>query len=164
MRCPNCGARLKLRLGICPKCKTKLKEIEEASFCLVKKARKEYEPEKVVYTTVFPKDLSFKNTLLYCIFLGWIGGHLYYVQRYFKAIMQSVLMGLFLFFSIPAAVMMETGSAGFLTPLTSFMVTTNFYVIPCVFGAIAVIMWAFDLIKLLTRHFPVPVVMPEKKK
>ena len=164
MRCPNCGAKIKLKFGICPKCQTKISEIKEASFSLVRKARKEYEPEKVVYTTIFPKDLSFKNTLLMCIFLGWAGGHSYYVQRYFKAIMQSVLSAIFLFLVMPCACFLKYGSAGFLNPLAIFLLSTNLIVIPSICGAVAVMLWFLDLIKLLTRRFEVPVVMPEKEK
>ena len=164
MRCPNCGAKMKVKFGICPKCQTKLSDIKEASFNLVKKVRKEYEPERVVYTTIFPKDLSFKKTLLLCVFFGWMGAHLYFVARYFKAIMLSVMTGIFLFTIIPVASMLKLGSAGFLTGYANFMLSTNLIVLPCALGAIAVIMWAFDIIKLSTRHFDVPVVMPEKKK
>lgn len=164
MLCPNCGARIKLKFGVCPKCHTKLSEIKEASFSLVRKARREYEPDKVVYTTIFPKDLSFKNTLLFCIFLGWMGGHAYYVQRYFKASMHSLLSFLFLFFLIPAACLLKLGTAGVLTQMAVFMLQTNLIVLPSVCGAAAVIMWITDIVKLLTRRFNVPVVMPEKKK
>lgn len=163
MRCPNCGARIKLKYGICPKCQTKVTDIKEASFSLVKKMRKEYQPERVVYTTIFPKDLSYMKTLLLCIFLGWTGAHAYYVQRYFKASMQTLLTVLFLFFVIPCAYFVKFGTAGFLTPLTIFMIRTNFIIIPCICGAIAFIMWITDIIRLLTKHFEVPVVMPEKK-
>lgn len=164
MRCPNCLSRMKFHGEICPKCGTKLKDIKQASFQMVKKVRKEYQPELVVYTTVFPKDLSFSNTLLFCIFLGWCGGHLYYVQRYFKAILQTVFMGLFLFIIFPIGIYLDHGDVGFLTSFISFMVSSQLYILPSALGALAVIMWVLDFIKILTKHFPVPVVMPEKEK
>ena len=164
MRCPNCGARIKLKYGICPTCHTKVSDIKEASFSLVRKMRKEYQPERVVYTTIFPKDLSFKSTLLFCIFLGWAGGHAYYVQRYFKASMHTLLSLMFLFFMVPCAWLLKYGTAGFLTPMAAFLLQTNLIILPSVCGAIAVIIWFSDIVKLLTRHFEVPVVMPEKKK
>lgn len=164
MRCPNCGARMKIKYGVCPKCHTKLSDIKEASFNLVKKARKEYEPEKVVYTTVFPKDLSYKKTLLLCIFTGLFGGHSYFVQRYFKAIMQTCMFSIFLLLSIPSAYLLKYNSVGFLTPIMEFLIQTNLFIIPCVLGAVAVILWVLDIIKLITRRFEVPVVMPENKK
>lgn len=164
MRCPNCGAKIKLRYGICPKCQTKISEIKEASFSLVRKARKEYEPEKVVYTTIFPKDLSYKNTLLLCIFLGWAGGHAYYVQRYFKASMHTLLSVIFLFFVLPCAFLLQYGTAGLFDPLAIFLLKTNLIILPSACGAAAVVMWMTDLIRLVTRRFEVPVVMPEKKK
>ena len=164
MLCPNCGARIKLKSDMCVKCGTKLCDIKDASFQMVKKVRKEYQPDLIVYSTAFPKDLSYKKTLLFCIFLGWMGGHLYYTQRYFKAIMLSVLSGIFLICIFPIPFYVEYGSVGFLTPLTSFLVNSQLYLLPSALGAITIILWVFDFIKILTRHFPVPVVLPEKKK
>lgn len=164
MRCPNCGAKIRKGNDRCLKCGTKLEQIEGASHKKVSTARKEYQPELVVYTTVFPVDLSYKHTLIYSIFFGWFGGHLYFVKRYFKAIMMSVMSVIFLICGFPIGVFLKTGDAGIFNPLVSFLMTGDIYIIPCVLGAIGVIMWVVDIIKIITRTFPVPVVLAENKK
>ena len=103
MRCPNCGARMNKQAGVCLKCGTKLSQIQTASHQAVKQARAEYEPEKVVYTTMWPKDLSCRNTLLFCIFLGLFGAHYFYVKRPIPGTIFCVGWSIFLLFYIIAA-------------------------------------------------------------
>ncbi len=162
MRCPNCGARIKRGSSGCTKCNTNLKQISNASNKKVSQVRKEYQPELVVYSTVFPEDLSWKNTLLWCIFFGWMGAHCYYVKRYIKGIIMSVMFSFFLFCGMIMFMVWQVGSAGFLNPIADILVKSDLYSIPSVIGIIAVIMWIFDIIKLATRNFKVPVVLSEK--
>lgn len=164
MRCPKCGAKIKKGSNICIKCGTKMEEITNASHSQVKKAKQEYQPELVVYSTYFPKDLSYKRTLLLCIFLGYFGAHLYYVKRYFKAIAMTVMMAAFLLCAVPVGFFMQYGDASFFNPLVTFLMTTGLYVIPSALGAICMVMWVMDLIKIITKNFPVPVVLAEKDK
>lgn len=161
MRCPKCGANIKKYQDRCPKCLTKIKQIENASFNQVKTAKAEFQPEKVVYSTVFPKDLSWKNTLLLCIFLGWMGAHYYYVKRYFKAICLSVMMFTFLLFNLPMVYLLEYGSAWIFTDFAIWVSTSNAYIISSVIGALAVIMWLCDILLLCFKRFKVPVVLEE---
>ena len=139
-----------------------MQQIKEASHKKVSVVRKEYQPELVVYTTVFPHDLSYKKTLLFGIFFGWFGGHLYYVKRYFKAILMTLMAVFFLICGYPVAFFLQTGDAWIFNPLVKFLMTGNIYTIPCAIGAINFIMWIIDIIRIVTRTFNVPVVLAEK--
>ncbi len=162
MRCPNCGAKIKKGNDRCLKCGTMVEDIKKASHQMAIKARKEYEPNKVVLSTIFPSDLSYKKTLILCLLFGWMGLHCYYVKRNFKAILLTCFTVVFLIFIIPFGIFMQTGEVGFLTNLMTKMLFTKFYVIPCVLGAICVLVWASDFVALCFKNFAVPVVMPEK--
>lgn len=162
MRCPNCGARIRKGSSGCVKCNTDLKQISNASNKKVSQVRKEYQPELVVYSTVFPDDLSWKSTLLWCIFLGWMGAHCYYVKRYAKAIVMTVMFSIFLFCAMIMFMVYQVGSVGFLNPIADILMYSDVYAIPSTIGIIAVIMWIFDIAKLATKTFKVPVVLSEK--
>lgn len=163
MRCPKCGAKIKTYELGCRKCGLRMSEIKEASFEKVDIARAEYQPEKVVYSSFFPSDLSKKKVLLLCIFLGWAGGQYYSTKRPIRAILMTLASILFLLTSSSMALTLQ-GLAGFLEPLGSWMLGTRFYVFPCMFGALCVIVWILDIIKICTKTFKVPVVLPEQKQ
>jgi len=161
MRCPNCGARIKKGDDRCLKCGTKIQQIKGASNARVRQVKKEYQPELVVYSTVFPSDLSYKKTLIWCIFLGWMGAHYYYVKRYVSGAILSIMSAVFLLCSVPAITVMQTGSAGIFTPIGILFLTSSLYVIPSAIGALGIIIWAIDIIRLLTKSFSVPVVLAD---
>jgi len=164
MRCPNCGAKIRKGDDRCLKCGTKVEQIKEASNARVRQVRKEYQPELVVYTTVFPKDLSYKKALLWCIFFGWLGAHCYYVKRYIKGVVLSVMSAIFLICSLPMGIFWQTGDAGIFNPMVSLLLSSEIYVIPSTIGALAVIMWVIDFVRILTHNFSIPVVLAENKK
>ena len=160
MRCPNCGAKIQKTSNICLGCGTKLTQIENASNKDITKARKEYQPEKVVYSSVFPKDLSYKKTLLLAIFLGVFGAHRYYTKQYISAIIMSVTATVFtLFFGILGMIFGNVGIQGFI--IVSSNTLNAFSSIISLLGAINIIAWAFDIIKLATKTYKVPVVLAE---
>ncbi len=164
MRCPSCGTKIRRGNSQCLKCGTKIKQIQNASHKMVSKVRKEYQPELVVYTTCFPPDLSYKKTLLYCIFFGWFGGHLYFVKRYAKAIVMTIMAVIFLVCGFPVGIFLQSGDAGIFNPLVALLLTSNVYAIPCAIGALNFIMWILDIIKIITKTFSVPVVLAEDEK
>ena len=118
-------------------------------------------PEKIIYSSFFPYDISYKKTLLLCVFLGWMGAHCYFVKRYFKAISMSVMMFIFLLTIISMVTVLEKVET-FLAPLGSWLLISGNYIIPCVMGALCVIMWISDIIKISFKKFKVPVVLQEK--
>ena len=159
MRCPCCGGKIKKNENMCVRCGTRLSDIENASHQAVKTAREEFTPEKIVLTTVWPKDLSYKNTLLMCIFLGLFGGHYFYVKRKVPAIIYLVSWSIFLLFTFISS-QYTTGS----DPIPQFESHSLelLYGFACFIGAMVVILWIMDIIKIAFKHFNVPVVLDTK--
>lgn len=161
MRCPNCGAKIRKSDDRCVKCGTKMNQIQGASSARVRQAKKEFQPELVVNSTYFPDDLSYKKALLLCIFLGWVGAHCYYVKRYVKGAILTIMTIIFWITALPFGVFMQTGDAGIFNPLVSFLLDTSLLGVIFSLGSLTIIIWAVDIIKLFTRTFPVPVVLRE---
>ena len=159
MRCPCCGARMNKNASICFKCGTKMSQIQNASHQAVKKARAEYEPEKVVYTTHFPSDLSYTKTLLMCIFLGLWGGHYYYVRRPIPGIIFTVCWTAYLLFYLICGLV-----CGFLNGYPDFEAYNLevMSVFMAMMGALIFVCWVWDIIRIATKRFKVPVVLEEK--
>lgn len=159
MRCPKCGHKIKRYEFGCSKCGLKMSDIEKASFNKVDIVKAEYQPERVVYSSFFPADLSYKKVLLLCIFLGWAGAQYYSTKRPIKGALLTIGSVLFLITSIAMSLTVY-GIGGFLMPLGGWLLSTGIYIFPCIFGALCVIVWIFDIIKLSTKQFKVPVVLP----
>lgn len=164
MRCPKCGARIPHESHICFKCGTRLTQIREASFLAVKEAKRTYQPEKIVYSTIFPKDLSYKNTLLMCLFLGLFGGHYFYTQRYPHAISYLICSAYFF-----ACIIVPGAMVGFQVDFTIVIQSVYntptldaIFVMSCVCGAIIFVLWIKDIFALIFKKFKVPVVLKEK--
>lgn len=162
MRCPNCGAKFPKNANICIHCGTQLSQIQKASNKAVIKAKKEYQPELVVYSSVFPSDLSYKKTLLLCIFLGLFGVHRYYTKQTLSAVIMTVLWSLMLFMSTIMGLQMggyiNVGDIG----ITLYALNSVFGVVS-IAGAGVIIKWGFDLFKLIFKNYKVPVVLAEKE-
>lgn len=164
MRCPKCGARIPRESHICFKCGTRLTQIREASFLAVKEAKRTYQPEKIVYSTVFPHDLSYKKTLLFCIFLGFFGGHYFYTQRYpmaFTYLICSlyfcacmIIPGAMCGFSLDFQIVVQSV---YTTPLLNAI-----FVVSCMCGAVILTLWIKDIIAISLKKFKVPVVLKDK--
>ena len=158
MRCPCCGGRIKKNENMCVRCGTKLKDIENASHQAVKQAIAEYTPEKVVLTTVWPKDLSFRNTLLMCIFFGLFGGHYFYVKRKVPGFIYLAIWCIFLVFTVISS----QYTTDDLIPHFESHSLEVLYGFACFGGAMIAILWIMDIIKIVLKHFNVPVVLDTK--
>ena len=160
MRCPNCGAKFQKTANICLKCGTKMSQIEQASNEAIIKAKKEYQPEKIVYSTVFPKDLNYKKTLLLAIFLGMFGAHRYYTKQYLSAILMSISMSVTILFWGTLGLIFS-GNLNELNISLSDATLSVFCSLTAIIGAITVLVWAFDVFKLATKKYKVPVVLAD---
>lgn len=159
MRCPTCGARMKKDAAICVKCGTRLEQIKKASHQAVSQARAEFEPEKVVLSTYFPTDLNYVKTLLLCIFLGLFGAHYFYVKRPIVGAIYAVCSGAFLlFYTITGAISMN--QPDFYSTLPYGLNVLRFFV--SIAGALIVLFWVSDIIKIAFKRFRVPVVLQDK--
>ena len=163
MRCPNCGAKFPKNANICIHCGTEMSQLETASNQAVIKARKEYQPELVVYSSIFPSDLSYKKTLLLCIFLGFFGAHRYYTKQKLSAILMTIAS---IALCIVSAILgMQWGGYLDITSLgITIAVFNNIINIVALIGAISIVVWAFDLLFLILKKYKVPVVLGKKEQ
>ena len=160
MRCPSCGARIAKGNNMCIRCGLKLSQIENASHQDVIKARAEFQPEKVVLTTMWPKDLNYKKTLLMCIFLGLFGGHYFYTKRTVPAIIFCSVWSVFILTMTLCSIV--SGGQGIPSDISP-----NLYILisfVCCGGALISVLWFTDIIKIAFKRFNVPVVLQENKK
>lgn len=162
MRCPNCGAKFQKSANICLKCGTKLSQIQNASNVDAVKARQEYQPEKVVYSTVWPKDLNYKKTLLLAIFLGLFGAHRYYTKNHIPAIIMSICSGLFIVYFGVLGIIFKGYSIELVGALTADQTFSMFTGLIAMVGAVMLILWVWDIIKICTKRFKVPVVLADR--
>ena len=160
MRCPKCGARIPRGSNVCFKCGTNTRQITEASHKAVREAKANYENDKIVLTTAFPKDLSYVKTLLMCIFLGVFGGHYFYVKRNVPGIIYLAITLVFLMFIlIPGFI---TGFEEGTMPVYTNPIANFLFIVSCMAEAVIIVLWITDIIKVATKHFNVPVVLKEK--
>lgn len=139
-----------------------MNEIKTASNKAVVKARKEYQPELVVYSSVFPSDLSYKKTLLLCIFLGPFGAHRYYTKQTLSAIVMTVLWSLMLIVSTLVGLHWAEYINLYNWGLSGRTISAIFGVVS-VCGTCVLIKWLFDLIYLCFKNYKVPVVLGKKE-
>lgn len=153
MRCPICDAKLESGL-ICKYCNITNEQIENASNKKVSQYRKEDKSDLIYFTNVIPKDISKIKLLLYAIFLGIFGVHLFYVKRYKR--------GLFAAISLPVATFMQLINM-FVVGFRSVVIIEVLFeiVIGCL--AFSIIFWISDVISIIFRGFKVPIVLGEKE-
>ena len=159
MRCPNCGARINRGANVCFKCGTKLTQIQHASHQAVKQARAEYDIDKIVYTTVWPSDLNYTKTLLYCIFLGLFGAHYFYVKRPIPGTIFAVCWSLFILFYVISYAVLGPQN-GYPSFESDGMQVLSVFV--AMMGALVVIFWLTDIFRISFKRFKVPVVLDTK--
>ena len=162
MRCPNCGAKFQKSANICLKCGTKLSQIQNASNLDALKARQEYQPDKIVYSTVWPKDLNYKKTLLLSIFFGLFGAHKYYTRNYLGGILYSIFSVLFIVYFGVLGLIYQGYSLDFVTAISNSQTLSMFTGLISMIGALMIILWVWDIIKICTKTFKVPVVLADR--
>jgi hypothetical protein len=147
MICPVCYNKIKKNRVTCSVCKFSKNELKTASNKAVSTSRKNGYYDDVIYTSEFPKDLSYKKTLTRAILGGWFGLHNLYVKRKFKGYFS--LLTLIIGFVTSSLVLMGVLFQEYM-PLVVY--STMLYVI-------ALALWVIDLINLALKTYKVPVVL-----
>ena len=158
MRCPNCGAKFPKNANVCLHCGTEMNQLVTASNKAVSKAKKEYQPELIVYSSIFPSDLSYKNTLLLCIFLGLFGAHRYYTKQYISAILMTIFWSITLIFSAILGLFW----GGYLTLNMDLYLFESIASFVSIGGGVVLIRWIYDMVLLALKKYKVPVVLGKK--
>lgn len=154
--CPRCKNKEALSAPKCTNCGLVFERLKSVTNMAGKKAIKNKEYNKVLYTTTLPKDVSRVKLFFWCLFLGWLGVHYCKVGRYklfifdlvafFFAFVYSVVL---IFFNVPKTAISASYGGFFLQLLA----------MPFAFSAI---IWVGSLIQILTKSFKVPVAIDEE--
>lgn len=156
MRCPVCGAKIK-HSQFCPYCQdVSVNQIRNASNTAAKQFIKEKRKNEVVFSNFLPEDISKKKLWLLTLLLGWAGGHLFYVGRKAKASFYLASISATL-----ALVVLDLVNLA-LSWGQSFIINW-FLQIAAFCGAITFVLWAGDIIALMSGTFKVPVVLGKKE-
>ena len=150
MNCPKCDTRIKKDMPVCPKCGFRVEELENVSNIQARKAlnsNKILEREKVFYVFKVPKDLVRKDLILFTILTGLIGGHNFYVGRILLGVSKVISLALGIMLSI---IIYRTGNM-------------SFYSITGLLIAYPLIAWIYDVVRVLIKRYPIPVVIDETK-
>lgn len=149
MRCPLCFEKIPRYSDMCLACGFHKSELENTSNALTIEMKKK-DPEMIIESNIVPKDLSKKKLLLFAIFTGIFGGHLFYCRRYVKAIINAVSMTLLI-----CATPFVYGDL----PLPVWFNTETLITIAGVPAALVVVSWIVDIIAILLGKFKIPVVI-----
>lgn len=152
MRCPICDAKLESGI-VCKYCNVTKEQVENASNKKVKEYRKTDREDLVYFTNVIPKDVSRVKLILYTIFLGIFGVHLFYVKRYKRGLYSVISFSVALFLQIISMFVVGFRSVVFLELL---------YEISIGAFAFSLLFWISDIIGVFIKKFKVPVVLGEK--
>ena len=146
-KCPRCAMKVPVETLICPDCKLNYKKFNDATNKEAKLALKQGEKENVLLRKGCPKDVNRIKLLLLAIFLGFAGGHLYYVGRYKMGFMYSC----FFVIGLTNALL-----ASFVQGVEKLMIYQIFTVFVLGWG-IVLFMWLFDVANIALNKFKIPV-------
>lgn len=146
-RCPRCKTKVPVEIVHCPECQLNFQKFESATNAEAKQAIRSGEKDRVLMRKGRPKDVKFVPLLLFTIFLGFCGGHYYYVGRYKMGLFFSAFFGVGIINAIITA-MLKTTPKGDLYQIFTLLVL--------VWGAVLV-MWIIDIAKVCVNSFKIPV-------
>jgi len=143
-RCPRCKTKAPYATVVCPECKLNYQKFEQATNKEAKKNIRAGEKEQVLMRNSRPSDVVWWKLLLMAIFLGWVGGHHYYVGRNKMGLFYTLTFVLYLtiFFIIKLVV------TQFIFDVYSVLMLTWGFV---------VFMWIVDVAKICLNKFKIPV-------
>lgn len=146
-RCPRCNLKMPIGANVCPGCELNFSKFESATNKAGKIALSEGRKEDVLYRKGCPKDVDKTKLLLMAIFLGFAGGHNYYVGRIGRGLFCTIFFLFGLMNSILSVVFKAT-ITGWLYEIISILVL--------IWGAVLV-MWLFDIINIILNKYKIPV-------
>jgi len=146
-RCPRCNAKTPVTAKICPNCQLNYEKFDTATNHEAKEAIHADEMDRVLMRKGCPPDIKRWKLLLMVIFLGFMGGHYYYVGR--------TKMGIFFtaFFLVGALNAVLTSFIGEYLTGEWYQVFT---ILVLIWG-IVVILWIVDIAKVIFNRFKIPV-------
>ncbi len=142
-KCPRCGNKCLRQQETCEECGLIFARLEYASNKAAKRKIKHFDKDFVIYTNQYPNDMSWWKLLLLDFVTGIVGGHYYYVGKYWKGALMTTGFVYLVFCTIFNAPMVEA-------------LTTYYAYLPI--GVLG-ISWIVSLIYVAFKKFKVPVIV-----
>lgn len=146
-KCPRCETKVPVDILTCPNCQLKFDKFESATNKEAKQAIANGQKDQVLMRKGCPADVKRWKLLLMAIFLGFAGGHHYYVGRYKTGLAYSIFFVIGLTNAI-VNVILKIQPTGDLWQVFSFLVLA--------WGAV-IALWIIDVSKIVMNTFKVPV-------
>ncbi len=138
-RCPRCDKKMLVTATKCDECGLIFSRLDYATNKAAKEKLKRGDRDYILQVTTIPKDVSYLKLLLYTLFLGLMGGHYYYVGKYVKGALMTLMFTYAIFCVIFNAQIVE-----YLTILY----------IPLGVGVLA---WMVSCMYVICKKFKIPV-------
>ncbi len=90
-RCPRCDRKMLATASKCDECGLIFSRLEYATNTAAKEKFKNGDRDYIIYVSNLPSDVSYLRLLLYTFFLGLVGGHYYYVGKYIKGVLMTLI-------------------------------------------------------------------------
>lgn len=137
--CPRCDKKMLITATKCDECGLIFSRLDYATNKAAKEKLKRGDRDYILQVTTIPKDVSYLKLLLYTLFLGLMGGHYYYVGKYVKGALMTLMFTYAIFCVIFNAQIVE-----YLTILY----------IPLGVGVLA---WMVSCMYVICKKFKIPV-------
>ena len=147
--CPRCHLTMPEAAETCPDCGLSFDRLEIATNKDAKRKILRGDRDYIIRVRKIPSDVKYYKLLLIAIFLGFFGGHCYYVGRYLRGVMltTNAVVGIFcvifnsFFLSLWNGLLME--------------------ILGVIIG-VFVLVWFFDLWLILFKKFKIPLAIDLK--
>lgn len=148
-RCPRCDRKVFLHQPTCQHCGLIFARLSKATNDAAKKALRKKEYNKVIYDKVLPRDMKKWKFLLIAIFLGWCGGHHYYVGKLGKGITSSIT---FLMLFVAAFLPIEWWADYYLNAVMWVLIMPH---------AFTTVFWIVGVFAIMFNRYRVPIAIDE---
>ena len=149
-RCPRCGAKTFSAAKVCGKCELNFDKFNLASNEEGKKALRQGEKERVVWTKQLPSDLNKWELFFMSLVLGWSGAHLWKSGKFTRGICHTIGLVLGAIYVI----------------IFNFNVNNLIWNMGNIFGVFWIVtfcMSVFDIFEIAFNVYKVPVSLPYKE-
>ena len=149
IKCPRCGLKNPEGSFSCADCDLHFDRLALATNHDAKRKKLRGDREFIIKVTDLPSDVSYIKLVLYVILLGVFGGHCYYVGRYLRGAMFTTnMLAMILFVVFNPQLLTVWGG--------------HFFEIVMPFCGLILLVWIFDVFKVITKKFKVPVAIDLK--
>ena len=149
-RCPRCDRKVFLHQPTCQNCGLIFARLSKATNDAAKKALRKKEYNKVIYDNVLPRDMKKWKFLLIALFLGWCGGHQYYIGKNGKGIASTIS---FLMIFTAAFLPIEWWNDYYLSAVLWVLIMPQ---------AFTTIFWIIGLFAIIFNRYRVPIAIDEE--